>query len=1237
MPGLTKTRGMGIQNWLYLLLILILLPFLVLQGYRYYNQYQDKQEEALQANLEMARAVAKSFESFIRDVLHQELAIGLAITSSTKMTSGDIIRLLETSGNYPAVRDFTWVNPDGVAIYSNNPALVGTNFSDRSFVRAVVSGRDWAVGELVVGKIYGKPIFGISRGIRDAKGNLLGVVFAAILPDRLDQQLSIERSMGGAISIVDRQGMLVYRYPAIDTPWGERNWLRQYPEYEEVFKGKEIAKTFFATYEGKERLAGIVPISSIGWAAAAGIRKENVTGPIVNSLVRDAVLFLSVSLIAFLVAVALSRKITSPIGALRTYASSLGEGEEPKKVDVENMPELQDLAKSFNAMAVKVRLRETALQESEERYRRVVQNTTAIILRVDLQGIIRFANERALQFFGYSAEELIGKHAVGTIIPERESTGRDLAAMVAGISEMPDRYHFNANENIRKNGERVWMEWTNSGIYDADGRLKEFLAVGIDATERKRAEEALSQSEALLKTLLDGSPDPIFLKDRESRLLLANPATFAIIGKPAEACLGKTDEQFYDNPADGRAIMANDLRIMESGQTEVFEETVSTPSGPRYYLSTKATHRDSAGNIIGLIGIARDITDRKRAEEAIRESQAKLRAAFASITQAIFIADAEGRLIDFNDEFVRYHRFRNRDECSRTIAACPTYIDVWLSDGTPAPLEQWAMPRALRGETASNVEYHLRRRDTGEMWWGSYSFAPIKDQDGRITGAIVAGSEITDRKVAEEALRKAKDELEERVKERTYELYAESLYSRSLIEASLDPLVTISPEGKINDVNRATEEVTGVSREKLIGSDFSNYFTEPDKARAGYEEVFRRGQVRDYPLKLRHRDGRVTPVVYNASVYGDERGNVMGVFAAARDITERKRAEQAATAERQRLYDVLETLPVYAILLTPDYRVSFANRFFRERFGEDDGRRCYEYLFNRTEPCEVCETYTVRKTGKPHHWEWKGPDGRNYDIFDFPFIDADGSSLIMEVGVDVTERKQAEAALRSLASELVMAEDRERRRVAGILHDEIAQTLAAAKMRMDVLHGTPYDQEPSLRDAKDLLAQSIRETRALMNDLGNPLLADMGLKAACESLAERLMASHPVLIRCVIQDAFKNTEPDMKTILYQLIRELLTNIVKHSEAGTADVLVNMENGRFLVRVSDDGVGFDPQTLGAPTAEGGFGLYSIRERLAAVHGNLQIESNPGSGTVVTAVLPASLVSSPSAGNARGEIA
>ncbi len=157
----------------------------------------------------------------------------------------------------------------------------------------------------------------------------------------------------------------------------------------------------------------------------------------------------------------------------------------------------------------------------------------------------------------------------------------------------------------------------------------------------------------------------------------------------------------------------------------------------------------------------------------------------------------------------------------------------------------------------------------------SYDATAFKNERGEILDAFAAGRDVTDQKRVEEQLRAA------------------SLYTRSLIEASLDPLVTISAEGKITDVNTATEEVTGRSRDELIGSDFSDYFTEPDKARKGYQQVFADGFVRDYPLAILHQSGRITDVLYNATVYRNEAGEIQGIFAAARDITDRKRAEEA--------------------------------------------------------------------------------------------------------------------------------------------------------------------------------------------------------------------------------------------------------------------------------------------------------------------------------------------------------
>jgi PAS domain S-box-containing protein len=277
---------------------------------------------------------------------------------------------------------------------------------------------------------------------------------------------------------------------------------------------------------------------------------------------------------------------------------------------------------------------------------------------------------------------------------------------------------------------------------------------------------------------------------------------------------------------------------------------------------------------------------------------------------------------------------------------------------------------------------------------GMWSYIQKTETEKRIQ------AELRERKLSEEKLREA------------------SLYARSLLEASPDPLVTINTEGKITDVNEATELVTGVRREQLIGSDFSDYFTSPEEARKGYQKVFTDGFVKDYPLAIRSKSGRTTDVLYNATLYKNETGEIQGIFAAARDVTDRKKAEAAVQAERKRLFDVLETLPTMVCLLTPDYHVAFANRSFREKFGESDGRPCYEYCFGQAEPCEFCESFNVLKTGKPHNWEATTPEGSAIDVYDYPFTDVDGSPMILEMDIDITKRKHAEAELKKYREHL---------------------------------------------------------------------------------------------------------------------------------------------------------------------------------------------------------------------------
>ena len=162
----------------------------------------------------------------------------------------------------------------------------------------------------------------------------------------------------------------------------------------------------------------------------------------------------------------------------------------------------------------------------------------------------------------------------------------------------------------------------------------------------------------------------------------------------------------------------------------------------------------------------------------------------------------------------------------------------------------------------------------------------------------------------------------------------ESGYARSLIEASLDPLVTISAEGKITDVNEASVKVTGIKRETLIGTDFTNYFTDPVRAQEGYQQVFKKGFVSDYPLTIKNTSGKLTDVLYNASLYKDSAGNVLGVFAAARDVTEQKWVKDLRIANKELAFQNEEKEKRAAELVIANKELAFQNKVKGKRAAE---------------------------------------------------------------------------------------------------------------------------------------------------------------------------------------------------------------------------------------------------------------------------------------------------------------
>ncbi len=248
---------------------------------------------------------------------------------------------------------------------------------------------------------------------------------------------------------------------------------------------------------------------------------------------------------------------------------------------------------------------------------------------------------------------------------------------------------------------------------------------------------------------------------------------------------------------------------------------------------------------------------------------------------------------------------------------------------------------------------------------------------------------------------------------RAQEAAAAATMAVQTVDGMLDGVIITDLRGRITHINKALTEYFGWGRE-VLGELATKLVADRDglKALAGLTACLEEGYKRDLECSLLTKDRHEVPVLINASLITDPSGGPLGVIGVIRDITALRRAETALEAERRRLLSLLEEMPAYVNLKAPDYSIKFANRFFRERFGDPGGRRCYQVMHGYDAPCEDCRVMMVLDTHEPREREWTHRGERTYHTYDYPFADSDGSPLILELGIDITERKRAEEVLK---------------------------------------------------------------------------------------------------------------------------------------------------------------------------------------------------------------------------------
>jgi PAS domain S-box-containing protein len=513
----------------------------------------------------------------------------------------------------------------------------------------------------------------------------------------------------------------------------------------------------------------------------------------------------------------------------------------------------------------------------------VVEFSNDAIIGSTLEGTVTSWNPAAERMYGYSSEEILGKN--GSILTSDDLVD-EFFANLASVRDGKAVEHLETTR-IRKDKTMVPVSLTVAPIRSEDGVVVGASAVHRDVTQQRQAFEAARRIEAVVES----SNDAIIGCTLEGLVTSWNVAAERLFGYSRQEIIGRSGTILAPENRAGLVQVVMD-KVRSDEPVEHLEVNLVRKDATVVPVSVNvAPIRDVAGVVTGAAAVARDVTGQREAFEAAQ----RIAAIVQGSDDAIASRTLDGTITSWNPAAERMFGYSSSEI-------------IGQSNELIVPKDRLAevaavVARIKAGQSVQHVET-IRMRKDGTVFPVSLTFSPIRGQDGEIVGASVICRDMTDKEHA-------------------------ARYARSLIEAALDPMVTISPEGRIGDVNEATTKITGLPREALIGSDYAQYVTEPEKALVFFQQVFDQGSVTDFPMTVRHRDGSLTDVVCNASVYRDISGNVLGVLAAGHDVTRAKKAFDAA----QRIAAIVENSEDAIIGSTLDRIITSWNPAAERMFG----------------------------------------------------------------------------------------------------------------------------------------------------------------------------------------------------------------------------------------------------------------------------------------------------------------
>jgi PAS domain S-box-containing protein len=741
--------------------------------------------------------------------------------------------------------------------------------------------------------------------------------------------------------------------------------------------------------------------------------------------------------------------------------------------------------------------------------------------------------------------------------------------------------------------------------------------------ERKRSEEELRRSEAQLADAQQLAHIGSWEWDIPGNRLSWSDEMYRIYGRSPEH-VAVTYRTFLEwlHPNDRESVVSTIQRAYEDHQPFSFEHRVVRPDGTvRTLMGQGKVVLDSAGQPVRMVGTGQDITERVRAEQALRENRAMLEALFESGPDAVVLVNKEGRIVRINRQSEALFGYQ-RDELV----------------GKPVEV---LMPARFRGRhMIHRSRYHdepgtrpmgagmdlFGRRKDGSEFPIDVVLSHLETVEGPLVISVVR--DVTERVRGEEEIRRSKE------------------FAERLINSSLDGIFAFDREWRLTVWNPGMERISGLTRSQALDRDAFDVF--PSFKEIGEDRYFQEALAgrtaiardRAYSVPETGRQG------YFEGYYSpirDETGNVVGGLAIVRDISDRKQAQKAWEESEQRFRTVFEQGAIGISLVNVEGRVIDSNPALQQMLGYTAEELRGMLYSDFTHPSDVkvsSQLYQGLMAGRhdSHRLEkrYLRKDGRTiWGHLTASVIRNSNGEAQFVIGMikDITERKQMEAELAEVQHRLIESRETERIYLAQELHDGPLQVLYSVSYHLRDLGDVLPDEVSMGRmvAAQALLQQVIRMLRTITGELRPPALAPFGLEKAIRSHAEGFRDAHPELeVQLDLMPDEQRLPEQTRLALFRIYQQALSNVVRHAQASHVSIRFRLDSDAIILEVEDDGRGFEvPERWIDLAREGHLGLVGTAERAEAIGGSLEIRSAPAEGTLIRVTLPCAGVSSTTA--------